>query len=513
MAITSFTIAGTEVEPLLASFDVRETVGGTSTLSCDVVSVGSPVQRFDVFDAIVVQEDGNTIFAGTLTQTREQGFGGPNLYDATNGAPQIVTTLTAEDQNRIAERVTVTETVVAGTNLASCLSTLVTGYLASFGVLLDGAQVAGPALPAMAFDASRASEVLQALSDATGYLWRINYDKQLRMWLPGDLAAPFDIDEYDDPPSWTGDVEVETALGDNYANRVIVICDPKEEEQHIEVFPGDGLTSTFALAWTLIKSYGIIHLYELDGVTPAGGETFGIPPDSPIQWAYDSATNSITRTVGVTDATKVYSLRFHATFTARATAEDAGEIAAHGVYEYVEHRSDLTTAAAAQDLADAILAERLHSGEQTLTYETRRTAPLLRAGQIQTITATARDVSGDYIIRDLRIRAEVPATAAGWLTRTVTAKREEVLVGKWQHTYRDWLRAGSGGTATTTGTGGAVSAGAAPPVTSVQFNRTGSFGGSASFTYAETETTAMIGTGHTPGGTANLLVGDGHTVI
>jgi hypothetical protein len=212
------------------------------------------------------------------------------------------------------------------------------------------------------------------------------------------------------------------------------------------------VTSTFDLEWTLIQGIGIIHLYELDGVTPAGGETFGIPPDSPLQWSYDRTTNSITRLDGPTDATKIYSLTFHGTFSATATAEDAGEIAAHGLYEHVERRSDITTTQAAQDIADALLAQLLASGEQTITYTTRVSAPTFRVGQLQTIVAPARDVSGDFIMRDIRLFTETnPTSADGWLTREVTAKQQQVLVGKWQQTYHDWLKVGTGGTADDTG--------------------------------------------------------------
>ena len=200
MAITSFTVDGDEVEPLIGTFEVRETVGGVSTLICDIVSVGSPVARYGVFSQVAVVEDGATIFSGTVTQSREQGIGGPVLDS--DGSPQITTTITAEDHNRIGDRVSVTEAVVAGTLLKAFLTTLVTNYLSAFGVSLDGSQVNGPALPQMSFDISRASEVLQALSDATGYLWRIDYDKKLRMWLAGDLVAPFNIDQSDVPHKW-----------------------------------------------------------------------------------------------------------------------------------------------------------------------------------------------------------------------------------------------------------------------------------------------------------------------
>jgi hypothetical protein len=506
MAITSFTIDAVEVEPLIGTFEVRETIGGVSTLSCDVVSVGSPVNRYGVFSQVAVLEDGVTIFAGTITQARERGAGGP-VIDA-YGNPQIITQITAEDQNRIADRVTATETVAAGTLLKAFLTTLVTTYLSAFGVTLDASQVNGPALPDMSFDIARLTQVLQSLADATGYVWRIDYDKKLRMWSPGDLTAPFDIDQSDSPARWGGDVEIETILGDNYANRVIITSDPIDVVGHTETFTGDGSADSVTLEYTLTKHYGYVTYDTIF-------QTLRTPDDpDAASWTYDPADNSLTRTAGPIGLGKILSITFDGTFSAYAMAEDAGEIAAHGLYEHTERRSDITTNAAAQAIADSVLAQLLDSGEQTITYTTRYPASTFRVGQLQNIVAPARDVSGDFIIRDIRLFAETdPTSADGWLTREVTAKQQQVLVGKWQQTYSDWLKVGSGGTATQVGSGGAGSSGAALPLKSVQFNRDGAFGGNADFTFDEDTTTVLIGTGHTPAGGDNLLVGVGHTVV
>jgi hypothetical protein len=525
MPITSFTIDGVEYNPLFETLDIRETVGAVSTMAGDVISIGSPVLRIAVFSEVEVEEDGVKIFSGTVMQARERGFGGPNLYtdgggSPPNQAPQIVTTITAEDHYRILERVSVTLTIADGTLLKAALTSLVALIDASLGITLDAAQVNGPALPNMQFERVKVAEIVQAFSDATGYLSRVGYDKALRMWLPGDIAAPFNVDEFDDPARWTGDVEVEAILGDGYANRVIVIAEPRSEEGRIESFTGDGVTSTYTLTYTLTKGYGIIHRYEPDGITPAGGETFAIiGTDTFTQWEYDPTYNTIARVIGPTDAGYVYRLKFDGFFTAEATAEDAAEIAAHGLYEHIERRSDITDEAMAQELADALLAQMLNAGEQKVTYETRFVAPTLRAGQQQTIQADARDLSGTYIVTDLRVRAETPATAtyaaAGLgLIRSVSLKKTQPLIGRYQDTYRDWLIRGGGGIASVAiGDGGPASLGAAPPLASNQFNRGGEFGGHASWGFDEAYTTARLGTGHTSGGADNMLIGEGHTVL
>lgn len=498
MAITSFTIGGVQVNPLFDHFDVRETEGNVSTLACGIVSDVDPPLSFSVRQPIIVEEDGARIFAGWITQARVNGYGGPNLYDSVTDAPQIIWTLTAEDYTRIAEKTYITETVAAGTTLEDFLTTLV-GYLSSHGVTLHGSQVTGPALPAMEFTRARLSEVLQKLSDATNYLWRIDYDKTLRMWLPGDLAAPFNVDESDGPAKWTDDVEVETILGDEFANRVTVVVGPIPQDNRVEVFTGDGVTSTFTLTYQLTSfPYGLIHVFESDGVTPAGGETFGVVGTSPVQWEYDPATNQITRTAGPTDATKVYKLTFNGYLYLIGTAEDAADILANGLIEHEEQRNDLLTQADVDTLAADILAQRLLAGEQIVRYSTRYPASTLRAGQEQTITAPSRGASGEYIISDMEVRAETPVTAlydaAGLgFIRRVTAKKNP-KVGKFQHTYEDWLKVGRGG-GISTGGGVAVALGPSPPDESVQSNQSGVFYGKASFIFRAAENSVICGGG------------------
>jgi hypothetical protein len=282
----------------------------------------------------------------------------------------------------------------------------------------------------MSFDLSRASEVLQALADATGYLWRIDYDKKLRMWLPGRPGGAVRHRPVRRPaPKWVGDVEVETILGDNYANRVTVICAPVEEEAHVETFTGDGSTSVFSLEWTLLAHRG----YVTDDLAADAGrqpdpDDDRLPRDGVLHVRPDR--EHAHARAGPLPLGQIASITFKGTFSATAVAEDAGEIAAHGLYEHVERRSDITTAAAAQDLADAILAQLLNSGEQVISYETRYAAPTLRAGQQQTVTPRLATCRATLSSATFASAPRCPRTATGWLTphrdgeAHATARRE-----------------------------------------------------------------------------------------
>lgn len=489
MALTSFQINGTEVNPRLETFEIRETINDVSTLTCEVTTTGSPVVQFAVHDPVIAIEDGAKIFAGTVTQLRLRGDGGPNVYDE-DGDPEIVTTITAEDYGRLAERKYVTLTVADGTALETFLTTLV-AELATFGVTLHPSQVTGPNLPAMEFVRKRPSEVLKSLSDATGFVWRIDYDKQLRMWAPGDLAAPFNIDEFDNPARWEQDVEVEYILDDDYANRVIVVSEPIEAEDHVESFTGDGVQDTFTLEWTFIRDWG----YVTDDAN-----AFPSPINKGLQrvgefdgeWELDVSAGTITRLIGPLPSGQVAQFKFHGTFQAEAVAEDAAEIAANGLFEIVVTMSDISTDASAQEIADALLAERLNASDQIVRYNSRFTAPTLRAAQAQTLTATARNVSGSYVIQDLRVRAEYPMTVANALVRTVTAKRQ-ALTGKWQRTYEDWLKFGKGGGVTQAPVVAVPSGGPAPPFESVQTNQNGAFAGKSTFIFKLDNNSVVMG--------------------
>ncbi len=145
-------------------------------------------------------------FAGLIESLEEQGLQDVEL--------PIVTTIQAVDYTALAERRYVSETIPAGT-LKSHLDVIV-AYLP--GVTLDPAQVDGPAIEAQQWDRVQAKEVLDALATlAGGYVWHITDDKVLRMFQPGTIAAPFNIDA----TTAIANMRV-TPTREGYANRIIV---------------------------------------------------------------------------------------------------------------------------------------------------------------------------------------------------------------------------------------------------------------------------------------------------
>jgi hypothetical protein len=164
-------------------------------------------------DAEVVLANGaTTVFGGFIVKTSEAGLGG-------HGVTPILTTVTAESFDQYADRRYAWLTVAAG-NLKAALTAYIAGAWIDAAVALDAAQVDGPALPALTYSETKGSDLLNDLmTQSGGYVWRIDADKKLKMFLPSTEAAPFNITV----PNCKaiGDVTVEpTRL--NYANRVVI---------------------------------------------------------------------------------------------------------------------------------------------------------------------------------------------------------------------------------------------------------------------------------------------------
>ncbi len=528
MPITSFTIDGNEVDPLVDSFEIRATIGEVGTLVCDIESIGSPITRFSLRSVVEVKEGGIPLFGGRITQLRERGFGGPNLYD-TDGAEQIVTSITVEDYTRLAEHIFITETLVAGTSLGSFLTTLfalpaVTGL----GLTLSGSQSAGPTLEAATFDNASLAEIIKALEAATGYMSRFGPSPptEFRMWAAGDILAGFNISEYDSPARWTDDVEVENIISDQFANHVIVVGAVITEYGRTETWTGDGSTMEFTLVYTPF-AYRVVQV----GSGPSPSYQTVTDPSlegtGAAMWVYDPTTNTIRRDLskfpelGIPGVGEYIGFNIDGTFQPYAEAGPPSGTDPLDVVTIKIESDSVTDTASAQALADSLLEERINSGDQKVTYRTRYVEPTLNVGQQQTIAAAPRGLSGDYLITDMTIRAETPVTAdfadldlaknLGFI-RTITAKQNHANTGKYQQTYRDWLKDTKGGAAATVAAQ-SVGGRPAPPNQSVQFNNFDQFGGNAAFLFDPNVTTVKIGAGHTvTNGAYNLLVGEGHTV-
>lgn len=426
-----------------------------------------------------ITADAVLIFAGLTDKPKLRGFGGGHHPGTSN-------IVTAVDFQVYAERRFVNLTLAAGT-LKSQLTTLVSTYLtAAYGVTLDAGQVNGPTMPELTYDHKRLDAVMNELMTLTAeagqpFIWEISYSKVLSAYQPSTDPAPFDL-VGNDLPEVIGDIEVETARSDQYANRIILKVKPKTEIEREETFTEGVDTYPYVPQYTVLKHWGYVTHETIF-------ETLRTPDDPDVaSWTYDPVAGDLTRDAGAPGTGDVTIFKFDGTFAGVWIAEDAAEIAAVGIWERVIVLESIPNDATGQQFADAELAKRSAAIKKVI-YKTWEQG--LTIGQQQTINVSSRGVNGSAVIVDISTRDLVHR-----LEHTVTAVIDATqtnLGSSFQADYEIWYGdKGGGGGVTTVGAG---TGGGAPgnPNQSVQFNNSGAFGGSANFTFNHLTTCLIMG--------------------
>ncbi len=443
----------TGLNPILDTFRIQETVDAPDTMIADFESTGSPYQRFTVGQSVFVTENGVRIFGGYVTGIRERGFT-PNCGD-------LVVEVQATSYEINAKRRVITTSFSGGSpssSLIDVLTDLVYDYYYDLGVTLHPDQVTGPDLPYLSFERQRGDAVNQQIAESIGYLQAIDFENRLRMWAPGDISAPDDYDEDVNPELLTGDVEVERQLQNGYANKVILVGEPIVIPDFVDPFTGDGVLDTFPLTYKVggpypyfvdgAVAFGVVNYPILATTESIGGEL------GPQLWAYDPIAQTIRRKAGPVANGVYFEFPYTALFIPDATAEDAGEIAQYGLWEHVEEVNAVTTDASAQELADALLAQKLASKDEIVTLKTRELG--FHPGQTINVECPSRELTGNFLITQVDTSSEAGSHI---LLKSITAAKSQNNNHDWRRVYQQWAGkssgASDGGTMSTTSQAGA----------------------------------------------------------
>lgn len=472
MATYALTIAGVSREIKEGTWAIKETLNGRNVMDFDVVSYAGTYRPALNQEVIFTEDTGGGpeyIFGGYIQRAVESGFGG-------HGWAPIITRVTVADYNAVAERRYVTATIPSG-SLKAALEVLVP-YLASYGISLYAGQVTGPTLPDLTLDSVTVAEALDQLSKLTGYVWEINYAKDLIMFAPGTYAAPYSITE--DDGNVIGDLVVDPSQ-DDYANRVIV-----------------RFTAAAVPAWAFLIATGIAHgetvtigsttyTWQSTLVNSANNVKIGATVDDSLTnlalaldavdgegtaWGAGTTENSAVtgyllragmlkvlaraagtggNSIAVADtmangswiwegdqATSSLWGGLDEALTNRVEANHLTEQGSVGIWEVLVDAADVRTYDAAQTIADNELAVRVAAKNKkviTYTTESARVWP----GQVQTVTVGIRNLSGTFLITDVETSAQ-----SNIVQRRVTAQSGTLIGSRWQD---DAVRALGGGTA------------------------------------------------------------------
>lgn len=460
MSVYALTINGTSRALLHDSMTIVEGANGRNTMVCDILE--PTTYRPALFDTVTVTEDAVTIFSGYIIEPVESGFGGI-------GWATITTRISCADWSALADRRYVSGSFGPGTTKQLLQQSL--SYLSIFGVTLDPTQGDGPAVPEFICDDRQLSDLYNEVSNVVNGVWDITYGKLLKMTFPGDVAAPFNIVAGDG--NVIGDVTVEPVT-EEYANRIILRysagarasyafltfnANPINDDRII-LGGGDyffkttltGAANQIKIGATLAESAENLVATIMHDPAGAGTKYTAATPANPSAWAYiispgvvraraiqsgdvgnSIAANSTTANIVWHDesgaiVTALY-LGTDADPAERVVAEDVGAqgVGQINLVEKVVSKTSVFTRDVAVALANAELQRSLGLAKK-IEYVTYRTG--VHPGQTQTITLPLRNLSGSFLITDVRIQ-NVPGDTA--CRRTVTAYTQGQMPTRWQN--------------------------------------------------------------------------------
>lgn len=494
MSLYQVEIDGDEYDVLKDEFDVRLAANALETFSVAVDSEDGSAS-FQPRSEMVLKEDGVPIVGGIITESREEGFG-----DITGDS--IVTHITATGFSIYLTYAYATVTLAAGT-LKSMLTTLVADYLTTYSITLHGSQVDGPTLPELTYTRKRIDAIMNELAERAGYTWKVNPDKTLRMQAVGVVASPFNLIN-SGPVYQTGDVSVQTALDDTYANRIRGLVTGAGPAESTEEF----LTVTDGDVQAGYTDYLVKYPASLDvngQIWPNGG-IFG-----PQGWGGPDANGDIVGAVyewtwlphlnpsrlrhndadyGTSTPDLLMTLRYGIRYPFEVIVEDSADIALYGVREKIVEIPQAMSYEAATAYIQAIL-DNQTALIQTVSFKTR--TPGLRPGQVIGIDLPTRHVNDDFLITSVKMSVEATEAPGDDLSifHEVEAITGSSVKGQFQQVYKDWL---GNGESFSGGVSQAAGAGPAAPERSVQFHRVGGmFGGTEHFKFFEDESTIVCG--------------------
>jgi hypothetical protein len=296
------------------------------------------------------------------------------------------------------------------------------------------------------------------LHKITGKQFWIDGEKVFHSLLPENSLAPFDV-----PSGASNIAELSvTETDEDYCNVVVVKSAQTIRDTQTEEFTGDGVETSFTLAYPVsatptISVNGTAQTVGISG-TDTGKDWYWTQGSTEIRQDPDGVPLSTADTLTV-----AYQGIAVSYFTAEATAEIAARAAKEGSsgrYERFFETDGLLSSSDAQAMADAILASRkdipLKAEYQTSDY-LEAEAKNLQPGQQQAILIDGWAAQQDtYLVQGVNLTSMGTVASSSWQFRYgVTA-----IYGSLTKTAFRWFRdlAGGGSSAGGSGGGGDVQA-------------------------------------------------------
>jgi hypothetical protein len=398
-------------------------------------------------EVVVYDQDGTTPLFGGLINKRTL------VATKARGAAPFFTQIDCVDFLTYFDLKVVSLSYDTDTDVKTVLTDLVALLPGSYGMTVDPAQVAGPAVSARSWTNVKASTILRDVSKATGYVVTVSPLKVTSMFAPRTTSAP--VTMVDAAPNC---LEFLWSDSDTLPpNNVVLLIGTAgtvvtqtwtwhtgDPLSFVTDFPDDGS------GWTR----GAVRIN--DGVTGQRDDTISGPGDGGY-FEYDTSTHTLTQVSGpgLADGDTV-SFEYKPAFP-YAIERSTG---ATPEIDYPAADPSITTLAAGQQTADGILAQ-LGSAGRIATITSLTTG--FRPGQSLTVNLTHRDVNATFSVTQVSLTLK---SDAYWVA-SLTAQESATYEGNHNDQWAQIIGSG-GGSAAPAGSVSSISGGGGGSSTTIQ---------------------------------------------
>lgn len=418
---------------------LRITKDGT-TESCQMTlfaaGVSSLTPRPTIDQVVYIEQDTEVIFGGTIERVLETNVAGAGL----------LWSVTVIDYNRVMRMCTVPAMVIAaGTPTLEAFESVRAASIGPrWSIPASGVTTGGPALPEITIaHRTLALDAMQAIANASGYLFRIAGSPGFFAHAPGGIVGPTFNESNANILSEDPRVEVEQSRVDRYT--VIWVQIDTESLTRTDDFLGDGVKTTWFLQM------------DVDDPPTTVEETVGETPTvytiGEGRWDYDADLMAIKKVAGGPlapgDTARVI---YTATAPGFCRAVDDAAVLAGRLAERIYDRGEIDDQDVGIAQAAAYLAAQ-RGAPKAVRLQTD--AVNVYPGMQCTVSVPSRLVSGAYLVRSVTLQdvGRDPAEA-GCLQSDVDLVEGGEALPSWLDIWRRTVGGGSAGGGVTVGSGG-----------------------------------------------------------
>jgi hypothetical protein len=332
-------------------------------------------------DEVLLQEDGDNIFKGTITERKEVIIDGLLIafeFGCKDGLHDFDRQLVKKAYN--------------GVDAVSVAQDIVDSFTSGF--TLD-APASGPVIDTIRFNYEQPSKAMQALCDAIGWDWYIDADDVVHFFAAGAELAPFSITD-DNGKAAFGSLEFDGNILE--LKNVVYVRggeyeDAVSESDALDKYIADGTQVTFNLGYR----YNNVEVSVNGSAKTVGVDFIDDPAD------FDCLYNYQEKLIRFRDDNKPTSGQTvkvfgNALIPLIVQAQDDASIAAYGRFEGIQIDQSINSIAEAESVASELLS-KWSAGSYEGKFRTLEKG--LRAGQYITINSTLREVNDSFKINQI----------------------------------------------------------------------------------------------------------------